>query len=177
MERFKLVSQNYKTWNDTDWRTTKWKETSGEGGRLCTKGWLHCYTSPELAVIMNPIHADIDNPRMLIVKVEGKTLDDYGLKEGWTRMRRIKEIAVPEITLVQKVAFGVYCALEGSADRKFIKWANDWLSGKDRSAEAAWARARATAWAWAEEAARAAARAAKTRIDFDIIIKKAMAVK
>ena len=54
--RYKLTTQDLTTYNYTKWVLNEWKETSGTG-KLCTEGWLHCYTSPLLAILLNPIHA------------------------------------------------------------------------------------------------------------------------
>ena len=61
---------------------------------------------------------------------------------------------------IQKVAFGILCSLEVCQSPEYRRWAEDWLSGTDRSARAARA-----AWAAARAAARAAwaAWAAETR--------------
>ena len=132
--RYKLTTQDLTTFNDTQWVLKVWKETDGIGP-LCTGGWLHCYSSPLLAILFNPIHADIKKPKLFKCEVEGKYLNDNGLKEGWTRMRIIKEIEIPQLTLVNKIAFGILCALEVNKDEKFVSWANNWLENKDRRME------------------------------------------
>ena len=99
---------------------------------------MHCYSDPLLAILLNPIHANIDNPRLFEVEVERKNLTDNGLKEGWTRMRLIKELDIPEVSRIQKVAFGILCALKVYQNEKFVEWANNWLSGKDRNIDSAY---------------------------------------
>ena len=147
------------------------KTTSGEG-ELCGPGWLHCYSDPLLAVLLNPIHADYENPRLFRARVGGKSMHDRGLKSGYTKMTLIEEIPVPAISTAQRVRFAILCAMKVYQDPGFVQWGENWLSGKDRSAEAAraavraaWA-AEAAAWAagaaaWAAGAAEAAARAAE----------------
>ena len=156
--RYKLTTQNLTTHNDCQWTINEWKETSGNG-KLCTDGWLHCYTDPLLAILLNPIHADIHNPKLFEVEVEGETLSDNGLKEGWNRMRLVKERKVPEITKTQRTAFGILCVLEVYEEETFVEWANNWLSGKDRSRESA------------------SAAAVARNINLIEIVKKAMDVK
>ena len=34
-------------------------------------GWLHCYSDPLLAVLLNPIHGNYDNPRLFEAEIEG----------------------------------------------------------------------------------------------------------
>ena len=67
--------------------------------------------------------------------------------------------------------FGIRCGMAVYSELSWTQWANDWLSGKDRSAEAARAAARA---AWA--AARAAARA-KPDIDLLAILDECECMK
>lgn len=202
MIKYKLTTQDGTTHNYYQWSLPKgekpgdWHRTSGEGN-LCRPGWLHYYHHPLLAVLLNPIHADIQDPILWEVEVGGEQKDDAGLKGGATKMRLLKKIDLPMFSTEQRVVFGIYCALETCNDKEFVRWANGWLMGSDRSAAAAtqaaraeaawtatawaaWAAARAadaawTAAAWAAEAARAAAEVAK--IDLVTIAKKAQQVQ
>ena len=179
---YKLTDQNFRTRDGYQWELNRWQETSGEGG-LCSDGWLHFYTHPLLAVLLNPVHADIKNPRLFKVEVSGKFKDDNGLKVGYTKAKLIKELKLPEISLTQKIAFGILCTLEIYKEETYVKWAKNWLAGKDRSSSAAtWAAADAT-YAAAYAAARAADAAADARaaagkkLDLIKIAKKAVRVK
>jgi hypothetical protein len=183
----------------------KWYKTSGEGD-LCWEGWLHFYHSPDLAVLLNPIHADFKDPVLWEAECRGKSLDDRGLKIGWTEARIVKKIKLPKWTTTQKVAFGILCAKEVFFDNVWNRWADDWISGKDRSENAAmvadaaavdaaraavanasvakWAAVANAANAEVAEAARAAARAAwwsaeaaSAKLDFPKIILEAKKVK
>jgi len=149
--RYKLTTQDLTTYNDTKWVLNEWKETRGTG-KLCTEGWLHCYTSPLLAILLNPIHADINSPKLFKCEVDGNCLEDYGRKEGWTRMRLIEEMEIPQLSNINKIAFGILCALEVYKDKKWVTWANNWLENKDRSKESADAAADAS-YAAADSAA------------------------
>ena len=167
MKKYKLTNQNLQTYEGCQWELGFKKTTSGEGG-LCNAGWLHYYHSPLLAVLFNPIHADIVNPRLFEIKAEGKHLDDNGLKGGCTEMTLVKELKLPEVTLTQKIAFGILCVKEIVEDVAWNLWADKWLSGEDRSKDAAdaayaayaGAAAYAAYAAGAAYAARAAVRAA-----------------
>ena len=163
MIKYKLTTQDGTTHNYYQWSLPKgekpgdWHRTSGEGN-LCGPGWLHYYHHPLLAVLLNPIHADIQDPILWEVEVGGEQKDDAGLKGGATKMRLLKKIDPPMFSTEQRVVFGIYCALETCKDEKFVRWANGWLMGSDRSAQAARAAAAWTAAAWAAaEAAQAAA--------------------
>jgi len=162
----KLTDQDMQTHGGCQWVLGEWKEVSGKGG-LCTDGWLHGYTDPLLAVFLNPIHANIKNPRLWRIEVDGARLDDHGLKFGVQRMRLVEELPLPVVTTEQRVRFTILCAYPTASDG-WQTWAAGWLSGRNRSAsasaaaaavKAAAASAAASAWA-AAEAARAATWAA-----------------
>jgi len=133
---YKLTNRNLYTYGGFLWQVDRWHETDGEGD-LCGPGWLHAYSDPILAVMMNPIHADFPNPRLFEARGAGRKLDDYGLKCGYTRIRLVKELDVPEVNVIQRVAFGILCALEVCEDSRFRAWDHAWLDGSDRSAESA----------------------------------------
>lgn len=158
---FKLTTQDNKTYNNTVWGPGVTHKTSGEG-EMCGPGWLHAYTSPELAVFLNPIHANIASPKLWVCEgTVQKT--DRGLKVGTTQLTTLREIQLPEVSTLQRIGFAIYCAQQVYSSSKFDKWADEYLSGRDRSAasaaDAAWDAA-ARAWDAAARAADAAARAA-----------------
>ena len=157
---YKLTDQNMQTYNGCKWVLGEEKTTSGEG-ELCGPGWLHCYSDPLLAVLLNPIHADYENPRLFRAHVGGTSKPDHGLKSGYTKMTLIEEIPVPAISTEQRVRFAILCAMKVYRNPGFVQWGENWLSGKDRSAEAAARAAWAAEAAWAAWAAWAAAEAAE----------------
>ena len=132
---------------------------SGTGkGDLCGPGYIHAYLSPLLAVLLSPIHANIRNPVLWECETE-IVKSDNGLKVGGISLTTIGTVSLPSVTKDQRIAFAIYCAKSVCKDQTFNRWADDWLSGKDRSASAAWAAARsassaasAAAWsAWSAE--------------------------
>jgi len=127
-----------RTHNGFQWELGKEVTTDGDSEKLCNEHWLHYYHHPLLAVLLNPIHAHIINPRLFEVKALGKHLDDKGIKGGCTKMTLVKEIELPEITLNQMIAFAILCALEVYKESTYILWANNWLNNVDRSAIAAY---------------------------------------
>ena len=173
MKAYKLTDQDMQTRGGCQWVLGEWKETSGEGD-LCGPGWLHFYTHPLLAILLNPMHANISHPRLFRVAVKGRTLDDYGLEAGYTKARLIEEVPLPSITTKQRVAFAILCARTVFFDKTWIAWADAWTSGENRTEAAAWAAAKTaaieaeaakataqtTTWAVVEVAAKTAAWAA-----------------
>src|SRR5208283_2502037 len=162
---YKLTNRDMTTYVGFRWEIGKQATASGKGD-LCGPGWLHCYSDPLLAVLLNPIHANIENPRLFRAEAGGKSKHDQGLKSGYTKMTLVEEIPVPDVTTEQRVRFGILCSTKVYNDPTYTSWAEGWLSGKERSAAAADAAsvsagaARAAAWAaWAAARAARASRA------------------
>ena len=150
MVYYKLTNQNMQTYNGFQWELGKWEAAiPGPNLDLCSSSWLHCYDSPLLAVLHNPIHASIRNPRLFEIEVAGDTKDDRGIKRGFRKMRLVKEVPLPTVTREQRIRYGILCAKSVCDSPSFIKWTDSWLSGEDRSEAAAEAAAKA---AWAAEA-------------------------
>ena len=133
---YKLTNQNLQTHGCYQWELGVWKSAPGNG-ELCSTSWLHAYESPELAVLLNPIHGRIKNPLLWRAEGKGKGLDDNGLKCGVTKLRLLEQVIIPIYTREQKIAFGIYCVLFIFQDKSFVTWAEAWLAGKDRTIAAA----------------------------------------
>ena len=135
MKLYKLTNQENETFNQTKWGENVSHETDGTGG-LCGSGWLHAYTHPLLAVMLNPIHGNFINPKLW--ECEGEIgLNDRGLKVGCKKLTTTKEIPLPNITLEQKVRFAILCGKQTCRNKKWNEWADKWLNGKDRREKAA----------------------------------------
>ena len=176
---YKLTDRDGQTRNGTQWGHGVSHSGTGEG-ELCGPGWIHAYEHPLIAVLVNPIHANIQNPRLW--EAEGEVgLRDGQIKCGCKTLTTIREIPLPSITTEMRVRFAILCAREAltaadAACKAWNAWADKWLSGEDRSAAAAAkaaaaaakavydatgaARAAYDAAAWAAEAAEAAAASA-----------------
>jgi len=136
MKKYKLTTQDLTTYFGYQWKIGENKTTNGNG-RLCGPGFLHYYHHPLLAMILNPIHADIRTPRLFEVKATGKHLNDVGLKGGCTKMKLIRELPLPTITRNQKLAFGILCAKKVNNDPIWDDWSNVWLNRIDMTTAAA----------------------------------------
>jgi hypothetical protein len=152
--------------NETLWGPNITHRATGTGG-LCTNGVIHAYEHPLIAAFMNPIHASFGNPILWIAEGE-ITRREGQLKCGCRELTAVKKTRLPKITQEQRIRISIYCALSQFKDPAFETWAENWLSGKDRTETAAWAAARAAeaeaTWAeatWATWAARAEAWAAR----------------
>ena len=127
---YKLTDQNLQTYGSYQWEPGVARETDGNGG-LCGPGWLHYYHDPLLAVLLNPIHADIANPILWEAEADGLHRDDRGLKGGCTRLTLIRQVDLPQITTEHRVRFGILCAKAVCNDRAWSAWADRWLDGSD----------------------------------------------
>ena len=165
---YKLTDMNMKTYGGYPWALGKWNRTSGKGG-LCGPGWLHAYTSPVLAELLDPIHANFREYRVFRGEASGPVISDRGLKGGYTNMRITEERPRRHITTENRIRFGIACACRVYTSAEYRAWAGRWVSGADRTEAAARTAvraartARAAAWATvvaAETAARAATWAA-----------------
>jgi hypothetical protein len=194
MTVYKLTDRDMRTHGGAfQWTLGVEAQAMGNDKELCSAGWLHCYSSPLLAVLLNPIHGNFAHPRLFRATTVGRGKHDNGLKSGYKRMTLVKELPLPDVSLVQRGAFGILCVKEVMSDAVWNVWADAWLSGKDRSVNAAnaayvnaayanayayaanTAYANAYARAYAAYAARAAARV--KRLNFPAIIAAAMEIR
>jgi len=154
----KLTDKNNRTFGGTQWGEGVTYRATGDGNTLCSKDVIHVYDHPLKAVMFNPVHADFKKYNLWECRV-GKVVVNDKLKVGVKQCTTIRQIEAPVITTEQRVRFAIYCALKVYHDESFEEWANNWLSGQDRSAEAAEAAAEAVAEAAAEAAGAAVAAA------------------
>jgi hypothetical protein len=162
---YKLTTPHLTTRNGFQWAPGEWRETAGRG-ELCGRGWLHSYSSPLVAVLHNPIHADYRNFILWRGEAAGAYKNDRGLKQGHTRMRILERVEPAVFTAEQRACYAILCSLEVyrgwaayDTAHTYKAWADRYLSGENRAdaADAAYAAARA---AYAADAADAAAYAA-----------------
>ena len=166
MLRYKLTDANDRTYNNTQWGKHVTHTASGAGA-LCGAGWIHVYTHPLLALLLNPIHGNFRDPHLWKCECSGECKTDYGLKEGWTSVTTTRRIHVPAITTEQRVRFGILCGKAVYAEPVWNAWADKWLSGEDRSLAAASRAARAASAAAARAAEVAEAAASRAAVDSD----------
>lgn len=162
MKVYKLTNNVGQTYNCCQWGESVTNETSGTGD-LCGPGWLHYYEDARLAVLLNPIHAEFhpDTMQLWEAKADGQIKRDRGLKAGCSRLTTLRRIPLPEVTTEHRIRFGIACARRVCTDKVWQTWATKWLSGEDRSEDAAlYAAGAAATAATASAAATVAALAA-----------------
>jgi len=136
--------------NETLWGEGIGHTAMGKGRELCTSDVIHYYDSVEEAVMYNPVHACISNP--VAWECGGRMAAHDGAKGGCKTLTTIRRVPLPELTIEQRIKVAIYCALEVCTSPDFVRWANAWLIGADRSGEAAQA-AVSAAWAVCEAGA------------------------
>jgi hypothetical protein len=149
---YKLLSKEMTSRNDTKWELNVPITILKEGNAMCTDQVLHCYNHPLLAAFLNPIHANIKEPRLFEIIVD-EIVDNDGLKFASKSQTLINEIPLPEISTEQRITISIKIAKTVYKDEKWNEWADKWLSGEDRSSDAAYAAARAAIAAIAARAA------------------------
>jgi hypothetical protein len=163
MKFYKLLTQDMTSHKDTKWELNKTITVTKEGNQMCTDQVLHCYNHPLLAILFNPLHADISNPRLFEINVNAIVNTD-GLKYASKSQTLIKELTIPEISLEQRIEFAIRVAKLVCKDTNWNTWADNWLDKSDRTKESAYAAYTyaADAAAYAAYAAAAAAASAAT---------------
>jgi len=159
---YKMTDSEMRTYGGFQWELGKWVVTDGKGG-LCAAGWIHVFGSARLAALVCRGLVSYEPTRLFECEVEGKELRDGTFKAGFSRVRLVREIAVPTFTREQYIAFAIQCGLAVASlwpSKQWCDWAEKWLSGVDRSRESARAAVAAAVYADARAAAYATASAA-----------------
>lgn len=155
---WKVLRPDLTSYKGCQWVPGEWKKVEGTGP-LCSEGWLHGYRDARLAVLHNPIHANYDPYVLWIAEVKGKVLHENYMKSGWSEMRLIEPVAVPAITMEQRIRYAIKCAWCVCNNPVWRDWAVDWIREENRSrqrAEQVW-RVMWVEAAWAAVAAAGAA--------------------
>ena len=155
LDIYKLTDRNMQTYGGFQWVLNKTVGPLSGIGNLCGPGFIHAYTDPLLAVLLDPIHAAFGESSRLFAAEGEVAKTDRGLKVGVISLTITREIPKPVITMTQTVAFGVLCARRFPSSRAWNEWADRWLTGIDRTEAVAEAEEAATTTIWdtAREAA------------------------
>src|SRR3990167_7393871 len=136
MKVYKLFKPDMTTYEGYQWKVGR-KETIGSlGTAMCSRDVFHGYRIPELAVLMNPVHAKYIPAVLFQCEVPRIVVDD-GTKIGFKKCTPLKQVSMPEVTAIISVRFGILAALTVCNKKAFKQWAENWLSGKNRSKFAA----------------------------------------
>jgi hypothetical protein len=171
---YKLTNQDMTTRDGFQYTLGVTAHATGDGEpTLCSNTVLHAYTSPVLAVLMNPMHANIQNPRLF--RAEGEVVVSDPTKVGVRSLTLVEEVTLPVIETSARVRWGISFAWP-LAPSSWRVWAAAWLSGEDRSRSAAYEAAAYYVYSAAYEAAAyyATRRAVATDSDNAVINLRAL---
>jgi hypothetical protein len=134
---FKFTHPNLTTDGGFRWTVGEWFTSSGKGERW-SAGWLPAHQHPLLAEFHDPIQGKFGIGAILWrSEAEGDIVREAQLLLVATRMRILTPVTRVIPTMLQRVAYGILTSLEVYPDVEYRSWAAKWLSGEDRSAEAA----------------------------------------
>lgn len=183
----KVTDGNGRTRGGTQWGVGVTHEAAPGEPVLCSETVLHCYEVPDglpdneaalVPVLLKPLHVDYSSIRVWELE-PGEVVARDSLKCGMRRQTIRRELPVPEVGLSTRVRWALL-VVNACVPRdqpalypfvlpaEYSNWLECWLTGRDRSANAAEAacvsaeRGLAAAWAEARAAVRAAVRAAKS---------------
>ncbi len=144
---YKLTDQKNQTHDGCQWGENITHEITKPGATLCTDEVIHFYAHPGLAVFMNSHHANIYNPRLWECEVENVVANDY-TKSGCKKLTTLKRLPVPKLSTEQRIEIAIRIARLVYFEEKWTKWADDWITGEDRSATSAYTAAAYSAAAY-----------------------------
>jgi hypothetical protein len=126
---YKLTTQEMTSHGGFEWKKGEW-HIEPAIGQMCQDGWLHAYPHPLIAEFMNPIHANIQEPRFWIAEATGKYQEDGGLKLGFEGLRLVEEIIPPHIDQEHRIRMALMVSLEVCGNIQWRSYANTVIDGK-----------------------------------------------
>jgi hypothetical protein len=123
---YKLTTQEVKT-GPLQWCVGEWH--SATGGGICTPGMLHYYPTVLAALFMNPIHANIQLPRLWKCEVAGVMEEDCGMKCAAKQMRITEELLIPTIEQEDRIRLALLASLEICSNPQWRAYAENWIHG------------------------------------------------
>lgn len=139
MKCYKLVSQKYET--NLHAIPIKWeigKAVKAKG--LVTdhifvhNSWIECCDEPLVGLFLNVDCWRIPAPRILVVDGEGSGISLWNYKRLFREVTPISEVLnVTPPNPTQQMAFAILCTKRVCTHQRWNEWADNWLSGVDRS--------------------------------------------
>lgn len=117
MKLYKLTDKNGRTQNNIQWgkKITHSIPLEKQSKNLCTNGLLHAYKDIRLALLLNPIHANIFPFQLWEAKGDNIIAEDWG-KVGCYSLTIIRKISLPDwyqdikIRKRVQILFAILCA-------------------------------------------------------------------
>jgi hypothetical protein len=131
---YKLTDSKYQTHNNTQWGVNITHEVNVKKTKpeLCSTDVIHYYTTPTLALLLNPAHANIDNPIIWECEADQEVAADYG-KSGCFQLttKRIIKTNITDTHMHRiRIRFAILCA------ESVLKIFNDKYPNDDRPKKA-----------------------------------------
>lgn len=116
MKLYKLTDEKHQTKNECQWGkdVTHSVEEGSRNAKLCSSGVIHACQNPNLALLLNPMHANISNP--VLWEAEGEIVVEDWEKVGCHELTTTRQMDLPgwytdlgnrKQVMVQ---FAVFCA-------------------------------------------------------------------
>jgi len=132
---YKVVDENDRTRDGTQWGAGVTHTAPGGEQGVCGPGWLHAYRDARLAALLCTAHVSFTTCSLW--EADADVAEDLGDKLLCTRITTIHRIGLPPYTAEQRVEFAIRCARRGCVGGDFCNWACCWIAGLDRSSESA----------------------------------------
>jgi hypothetical protein len=136
-QMFVVTDEKDQTEGEIQWGVGIRHVAKGRDRDLQNSAFIVGYGNQYMAGLLNPSLPD--SPRRVLwhAQGEGKHKRDGQYQCDYERVTTVAVIDMPTFTPTQYVAFGIYCGQSIYSARGWNEWANGWLGGTDRSAEAA----------------------------------------
>jgi hypothetical protein len=150
MQLYKFTQKDNTTFGGCKWGKGATHKATGDSKELCSNGYIHACVDPYLAEFSRYLWADDyrDVTKLNLWEGEGIPVKTDGLKIGCKELTTLKRIRKPRLTLTQRREIAIRISLlvlskvscEDETYKfniaKYRRWAKDWLSGKNRIADA-----------------------------------------
>lgn len=135
MRYYILTDQNDRGLDSCQWgkgveHTVSGKDTIGVQKRI------KCYKNPLLAVFVGSTYTYVpcsETAHLWECEVSGRIKECLGLWSEVRKLKTVKRISFAKLTAEQKKAFAILSTLEVYQEKRFKKWASNWLSGQGRA--------------------------------------------
>jgi hypothetical protein len=133
MVKYLLANSDNHTWRGSQIFTDCSSFSSQASYSIVAENASEIGTSPLVAIMLNPWHAQLGETKMLELEFTTGT----SIKENPAIKLNVREVGVPEVTTDQKIIFALMVITEVYRHESFTAWARSWINGSDRSAESA----------------------------------------
>ena len=133
---YKLADVGDRTMRGTQWGVGVTHAATGDPAQgLHSDAYIHAYEHPLLAVFHDPIGNNFGSAAHLW---EAESDDDEPVREGpislgVRSLTTLRQIPLPQITTEQRVRYAILCGKAVYTAEEWVTWADNWLSGADRS--------------------------------------------